>query len=80
LGIFALGHRKRLLEAIAVLKQQQKPRPADMICARDAVCPMGRMGTAWDIANASVFLASSQAQYITGVILPVDVGISCRCM
>jgi NAD(P)-dependent dehydrogenase (short-subunit alcohol dehydrogenase family) len=53
---------------------------ADMIRARDAVCPMGRMGTGWDIANASVFLASDQAQYITGVVLPVDGGISCRCM
>ncbi|MFB9127561.1 SDR family oxidoreductase [Paraburkholderia dipogonis] len=52
----------------------------EMIRARDAVCPMGRMGTAWDIAHASVFLASDLAQYITGVVLPVDGGISCRSM
>jgi hypothetical protein len=33
---------------------------------------MGRMGTAWDIAHASVFLASDEANFITGVCLPVD--------
>ena len=51
---------------------------AEMVRARDAACPMGRMGTAWDIAAAAVFLASDEAQYITGVCLPVDGGLSCR--
>lgn len=50
----------------------------EMVKARDAACPMGRMGTAWDIANAALFLASDDAQYITGVSLPVDGGLSCR--
>jgi NAD(P)-dependent dehydrogenase (short-subunit alcohol dehydrogenase family) len=45
--------------------------------ARDA-CPMGRMGTAWDVANAALFLASDEAAYVTGVCLPVDGGLSCR--
>lgn len=49
-----------------------------MVRARDAACPMGRMGTAWDVANAAVFLASDDASYITGVCLPVDGGLSCR--
>ena len=49
-----------------------------MVAARHAATPMGRMGTAWDVANAAVFLASDEAQYITGVCLPVDGGISCR--
>ena len=49
-----------------------------MVQARDAACPMGRMGTAWDVANAAVFLASDEASYITGVCLPVDGGLSCR--
>ena len=35
-----------------------------------------RMGTAWDVANAAVFLASDEAQYITSLILPVDGGLS----
>ncbi len=51
---------------------------ADMVRARDAACPMGHMGTAWDIAAAAVFLASDEAQYITGVCLPVDGGLTCR--
>ena len=36
--------------------------------------PMGRWGLAQDIANAALFLASDEAAYITGVILPVDGG------
>jgi NAD(P)-dependent dehydrogenase (short-subunit alcohol dehydrogenase family) len=36
--------------------------------------PMDRWGTAMDIAHAALFLASDEASYITGVILPVDGG------
>jgi NAD(P)-dependent dehydrogenase (short-subunit alcohol dehydrogenase family) len=50
----------------------------DMVRARDAACPMGRMGTAWDVAHAALFLASDEAAYITGVSLPVDGGLTCR--
>lgn len=35
---------------------------------------LGRMGTAWDIAHAVLFLCSDEAAYITGVTLPVDGG------
>jgi len=43
---------------------------------RDALVPLGRkMGTAWDTANAALFLASDEARFITGVILPVDGGM-----
>ena len=51
---------------------------AAMAKARDEACPMGRMGTGWDIAKAAVFLASDEASYITGVCLPVDGGITCK--
>jgi NAD(P)-dependent dehydrogenase (short-subunit alcohol dehydrogenase family) len=50
----------------------------EMVKARDAACPMGRMGTAWDIAKAALFLASDDAEYITGVSLPVDGGLTCQ--
>jgi NAD(P)-dependent dehydrogenase (short-subunit alcohol dehydrogenase family) len=49
----------------------------DMIRARHAASPMGRMGDAWDVAHAALFLASDEAKYITGVCLPVDGGKSC---
>ena len=39
--------------------------------------PDGHMGDAWDVAHASLFLASDEAKYITGVCLPVDGGKSC---
>jgi NAD(P)-dependent dehydrogenase (short-subunit alcohol dehydrogenase family) len=35
---------------------------------------LGRMGDAWDIAHAVLFLCSDEASYLTGVTLPVDGG------
>ncbi len=49
----------------------------EMVAARNAAVPMGRMGSAWDVAHAAVFLASEEARFITGVCLPVDGGQSC---
>lgn len=45
---------------------------------RDAQVPLGKMGTAWDVAAAAVFFASDEASYITGVLLAVDGGLSAR--
>ncbi len=46
---------------------------------RDAMVPLGgRMGTAWDVARAVLFLASDDAAFITGVVLPVDGGQHAR--
>jgi NAD(P)-dependent dehydrogenase (short-subunit alcohol dehydrogenase family) len=42
---------------------------------RNRMVPLrGRMGTAWDTAHAALFLASEEARFITGAILPVDGG------
>ncbi len=42
---------------------------------RDAKVPLrNKQGTAWDVANAALFLASDEAGFITGVVLPVDGG------
>ncbi len=50
----------------------------DLVRVRDAQSPTGKMGDAWDVAHAAVFLASDEAKYINGVLLPVDGGLSCR--
>lgn len=51
----------------------------DLRRQRDASVPLlGKMGTAWDIAHAALFLASDEAKFITGVALPVDGGQSAR--
>lgn len=41
---------------------------------RNEQVPMGRMGSAWDVANAVLFLASREAKYITGTEIVVDGG------
>lgn len=46
---------------------------------RNAAVPLAnRMGTAWDTAYASLFLASDEAKFITGAVLPVDGGQAAR--
>ncbi len=54
--------------------QQFETPPADFPVL--AGIPMGRWGLAQDIANAALYLASDEAAYVTGVILPVDGGYS----
>jgi NAD(P)-dependent dehydrogenase (short-subunit alcohol dehydrogenase family) len=49
-----------------------------MIAIRDQQCPTGKMGDAWDVAHAAVFLASDEAKYITGAQIVVDGGLSCK--
>ena len=43
---------------------------------RREAAPLGTEGTAWDVAAAAVFLASDDARWITGVVLPVDAGLT----
>jgi NAD(P)-dependent dehydrogenase (short-subunit alcohol dehydrogenase family) len=51
----------------------------ELVRKRDAMVPMGKMGDAWDVAYASLFLASDEAKFITGALLVVDGGLTCKC-
>lgn len=60
--------------AAALFKNEDEARKGREM--RNARCPMGRQGTAWDVANAAVFLASDESSYVTGLELIVDGGLS----
>lgn len=65
-----------LAAAFGLASEPTPEERAEMWARRDARIPMGRMGDAWDVANAAVFLASDEARYITGAELVVDGGLS----
>jgi NAD(P)-dependent dehydrogenase (short-subunit alcohol dehydrogenase family) len=48
--------------------------PQTVIDEYNAVAPLGRMGTAEEVANCVVFLASDEASFVTGAALLVDGG------
>jgi NAD(P)-dependent dehydrogenase (short-subunit alcohol dehydrogenase family) len=50
----------------------------NLIRKRDAQCPMGHMGDAWDTAYAALYLASDEAKYVTAAEIVVDGGLSTR--
>lgn len=81
-GVRANAIMPGLIDTPMIYKQisGQYASPEAMVAARDAMVPMGKMGTAWDVAAAAVFLASDEAKFITGVCLPVDGGQSCAAM
>jgi NAD(P)-dependent dehydrogenase (short-subunit alcohol dehydrogenase family) len=65
--------------AIEARTQSLGKARAVIVAERDAKVPLrGKMGTAWDVANAALFLASDEANFITGVALPVDGGALAR--
>jgi 3-oxoacyl-[acyl-carrier protein] reductase len=58
-----------------------KPKPMSSAARQRfaVLTPLGRLGEPRDIANAAVFLASSEAAFITGQVLNVDGGILLQC-
>ncbi len=65
--------------AVDTRAREFKKSRAEVEAERDAKVPLRRkMGTGWDVANAALFLASDEANFITGVTLPVDGGASVR--
>jgi NAD(P)-dependent dehydrogenase (short-subunit alcohol dehydrogenase family) len=65
--------------AIEGISRERGIPKEELIRQRHAAVPLGgKMGTAWDVAWAAVFLASDEARFVTGVLLPVDGGQSAR--
>lgn len=65
--------------AVSGIAQASGRSTAEVRAERDARVPLkGKMGTAWDTAHAALFLASDEAQFITGEILRVDGGMGIR--
>ena len=51
----------------------------DLADFRAQLVPLqNRQGSAWDVANAALFLASDEAAFVTGALLPVDGGQSAK--
>jgi NAD(P)-dependent dehydrogenase (short-subunit alcohol dehydrogenase family) len=49
---------------------------AALVASRNAQVPTGRMGDAWDVAQAVLFLVSDEARYVTAAEIAVDGGLS----
>jgi NAD(P)-dependent dehydrogenase (short-subunit alcohol dehydrogenase family) len=65
--------------AVSGIAQASGRTTAEVRAERDGRVPLGgKMGTAWDTAYAALFLASDEARFITGAILPVDGGMGVR--
>jgi NAD(P)-dependent dehydrogenase (short-subunit alcohol dehydrogenase family) len=70
-----------LMDTPMAIEGQSKARnipAAELRAERHKRVPLGKMGTAWDVARAALFLHSDESSFITGVALPVDGGQSAR--
>ncbi|MDQ4102598.1 MAG: SDR family oxidoreductase [Actinomycetota bacterium] len=55
---------------------KDEPDPDEVLKYLASLHPIGRMGASRDVADAFVYLASDEAAWVTGVILPVDGGLT----
>src|SRR5689334_11959037 len=68
-----------LIDTPLVYRELSGGRTPEAVRAeRAALCPTGTMGSAYDVAHAALFLASDEAAYVTGTLLPVDGGLHVR--
>lgn len=64
------------LVTVRLAAQQAGGDAEALIAKRHSKPPMGRMGDAWDVAYAALYLASDEAKYVTGAEIMVDGGLS----
>jgi len=64
----------RVEEGVAVESRRSGVAPAELLAKGAERIPLGRYAKPEEIASVAVFLASGQASYVTGAILPMDGG------
>ncbi|MBO6948886.1 MAG: SDR family oxidoreductase [Rhodospirillales bacterium] len=78
-GIRANAILPGLMDTPMAIERRAREQNLDRDAVRDSrskLVPLqNHVGNAWDVANAALFLASDEARYITGVLLPVDGGL-----
>lgn len=72
-GLMYTPYTEQLAERYGAVNQADK---AAYMQLREKQVPMRRMGDAWDVAHAVLFLVSDEARYITGQEIVVDGGIT----
>jgi NAD(P)-dependent dehydrogenase (short-subunit alcohol dehydrogenase family) len=64
----------RVQEQLAVEAKMTGLGEAELLQRMQARIPLGRLGTPEEVANVVLFLASDQASYVTGAVVPMDGG------
>jgi NAD(P)-dependent dehydrogenase (short-subunit alcohol dehydrogenase family) len=76
-GLMYTPYTQGLVARFTAGRDGDEKELADQYMAmRNAQVPMGKMGDAWDVANAALFLVSDEARYIIGQEIVVDGGIT----
>lgn len=65
-----------LMGRLSTRHEQGGPSPEEAMAAVQAEAALGRIATEADVANAALFLASEASGGMTGVVLPVEAGLS----
>ena len=76
-----LAPRRITVNAVAPGPFESKMMAVTLDRFRDAIvssCPLGRIGEPEDMAGVAIYLASRAGAYVTGVVIPVDGGITVR--
>jgi NAD(P)-dependent dehydrogenase (short-subunit alcohol dehydrogenase family) len=73
-GIRVNGVAPGTIRTERVRRLPEEPGGAEYLAAIERQHPMGRIGEPAEVASAILFLASDEASFVTGAVLPVDGG------